>query len=209
MSRCTGPTLNSCMRRRDSLPSCVSRSRASSFSLRVPCLCMCACLRLRAPLLPACVPCAYVSWCVCACVPGESVAGQCVPPDPGHAGGGDADDRQPLRLCLPPLLVSAHLQRLQGPPARGTPPPPQHYHEGPRTELQISSLSHCRCFRSVRKCELTTASKASTTVFILHFIPCVPTESTLLSTEHRSGRQACRFARALMDVHTLRASFIA
>lgn len=123
LSRCTGPTLNSCMRRRDSLPSCVSRSRASAFSLRVPCLCMCACLRLRAPLLPACVPCAYVSWCVCACVPGESVAGQCVPPDPGHAGGGDADDRQPLRLCLPPLLVSAHLQRLQGPPARGTPPP--------------------------------------------------------------------------------------
>lgn len=29
---------------------------------------MCACLRLRATLLLACVPCAYVSWCVCACV---------------------------------------------------------------------------------------------------------------------------------------------
>lgn len=29
---------------------------------------MCACLRLRATLLPACVLCAYVSWCVCACV---------------------------------------------------------------------------------------------------------------------------------------------
>lgn len=103
----------------------------------------------------------------------------------------------------PPICrdCKGHLQEV--------PPPPQHYHEGPRTELQISSLSHCRCFRSVRKCELTTASKASTTVFILHFIPCVPTESTLLSTEHRSGRQACRFARALMDVHTLRASFIA
>lgn len=66
-------------------------------------------------------PCVLVRMCVC--VPGESVAGQCVPPDPGHAGGGDADDRQPIRLGLPPLLVSAHLQRLQGPPARGTPPP--------------------------------------------------------------------------------------
>lgn len=29
---------------------------------------MCTCLRLRATLLPACVLCAYVSWCVCACV---------------------------------------------------------------------------------------------------------------------------------------------
>lgn len=65
-------------------------------------------------------PGAYVR--VYVCVPGESVAGQRVPPDPGHAGGGDADDRQPLRLCFPPLLISARLQRLQGPPTRGTPP---------------------------------------------------------------------------------------
>lgn len=58
---------------------------------------------------------------VCVCVPGEPVVGQCISPDQGYLRGGDADDRQPLRLCLPPLLLSsAHLQRLQGPPARGT-----------------------------------------------------------------------------------------
>lgn len=93
---------------------------------------MCTCLRLRAfwsaapprplrmcPCMCACVLCVCVR--VCVCVPGEPVVGQCISPDQGYLRGGDADDRQPLRLCLPPLLLSsAHLQRLQGPPARGT-----------------------------------------------------------------------------------------
>lgn len=173
MSRFVGLTLNPRTRTRDPARFCDPLTSlclfpACSMSLHVR---MCARLRLRAPRWPACVPCAYASWCVCVrvyvCVPGESVAGQCVPPDPGHAGGGDADDRQPLRLCFPPLLVSAHLQRLQGPPARGTPPPhpPQTLLKGrgrftTEAELQISSLPHRRRFRSVRKCELTTASQA-------------------------------------------------
>lgn len=75
--------------------------------------CACVCVRTRMRLCPVCVR-VYV-------IPGEPVAGQCVSPHQGHAGGGDADDRQPLRLGLPPLLLpSAPLQRLQGPPARGT-----------------------------------------------------------------------------------------
>lgn len=71
--------------------------------------------------LPACVPCVCVRVCMCVCVPGEPVAGQRISPDQGYIGGGDADDRQSLRFCLPPLLLSStHLQRLQGPPTRGT-----------------------------------------------------------------------------------------
>lgn len=109
------------------VPSSITRSTSSAFSLRVPCH---ACPHVRmsaaacdsfAGLRPVYVR-VLVRMCVCTCVPGESVAGQRVPPDPGHAGGGDADDRQPLRLCFLPLLISALLHRLQGPPARGTPP---------------------------------------------------------------------------------------
>lgn len=77
--------------------------------------------------LPACVPCAFVSVyvcvcvCACVCVPGEPVVGQRISPNQGHVRGGDADDRQPLRLCLPPLLIfTTCLQKLQGPTARGT-----------------------------------------------------------------------------------------
>lgn len=57
----------------------------------VPCVCVCVCVRV----------------CVCVCVPGEPVAGQRISPDQGHIRGGDADDRQPLRFCLPPLLLSS------------------------------------------------------------------------------------------------------
>lgn len=81
------------------------------WALRPLCVCVCAYTRVR--LCPVCVR-VYV-------IPGEPVAGQCVSPHQGHAGGGDADDRQPLRFGFPPLLLpSAPLQRLQGPPARGT-----------------------------------------------------------------------------------------
>lgn len=72
---------------------------------------VCACAYTR--VCPVCVR-VYV-------IPGEPVAGQCVSPHQGFSGGGDADDRQPLRFGLPPLLLpSAPLQRLQGPPIRGT-----------------------------------------------------------------------------------------
>lgn len=97
---------------------------------------MCISLRVLCPRMSACAPvCACVQYwsaglrpvctcpCVdvCVCVPGEPVAGQRISPDQGYVRGGDADDRQPLRFCLPPLLLSStHLQRLQGPPTRGT-----------------------------------------------------------------------------------------
>lgn len=86
---------------------------------------MCTCLHLRAILVCRPASRVYVSVCmsvrVCVCVPGEPMAGQRFSPDQGYTGGGDADDRQPLRFCLPPLFLSStHLQRLQGPPTRGT-----------------------------------------------------------------------------------------
>lgn len=92
------------------------------------CAHVCACVHSGLPPPPASPAYVSVYVCVrvvcvrvCVCVPGEPVVGQCISPDQGYLRGGDADDRQPLRLCLPPLLLSsAHLQRLQGPPARGT-----------------------------------------------------------------------------------------
>ncbi len=83
---------------------------------------MCTCLRLRAILVCRPASRVYVSACMYVCTfPGEPVVGQRVSPNQGHIGGGDADDRQPLRFCLPPLLLSStRLQRLQGPPTRGT-----------------------------------------------------------------------------------------
>lgn len=87
---------------------------------------MCACLRLRAywsaGLRPVCVRVSVVCvWCVRVCVPGEPVVGQRISPNQGYFRGGDADDRQPVRFCFPPLLLSSTcLQRLQGPPTRGT-----------------------------------------------------------------------------------------
>lgn len=85
-------------------------------------MCTCFLWRLRAILLCRPASRVFVSRVrMCVCVPGEPVAGQCVSPHQGHAGGRDADDRQPLRFGLPPLLLPyARLQRLQGPPTRGT-----------------------------------------------------------------------------------------
>lgn len=113
-----------------SIPACPHRHFYNPYddvciSLRVLCPRMsacahvCACVQYwSAGLRPVCMcPCVYV----CVCVPGEPMAGQRFSPDQGYVRGGDADDRQPLRFCLPPLLLSStHLQRLQGPPTRGT-----------------------------------------------------------------------------------------
>lgn len=105
------------MRKCNNIPACahwhiLTLNNGVCVSLRVLCprmSRMCTCLRLRAILV--CPPASrvYVSVCVCTCVcvPGEPVAGQRFSSDQGYTGGGDADDRQPLRFCLPPLLLSS------------------------------------------------------------------------------------------------------
>lgn len=110
----------------------------------------------------------------------------------------------------PPICrdCKGHLQEV--------PPPPNIITKGrgrftKDTELQISSLSHCRCFRSY---SLTyNCFRGLNNCVYSSFHPLctdgVEICNVILYTEPGSGQQACRFACTLMDIHTLRASFIA
>lgn len=170
--------------------------------------------------LPACVPCVCVRVCTCVCVPGEPVVGQRISPHQGHPGGGDADDRQPLRFCLPPLLLSCtHLQRLQRPPTRGTTLNAWMHtknelstrtsHTATDHELNVSRVAHFK----EKQSHLFFQTSPSAHDKILDSVAWgYKTPSAMLSTqffllETITGQSACTWCSLLLQLFDLTATF--